>query len=326
MVASCGGTSATPTLPGHTPPQAAKLTAKPWIYVANADYDSPTIAVYGRRANGDAAPLHTIAGVNTKLREPIGVAVDRGGSIYVADALGSNGYGSILVYAANADGNVAPAAKIDAGLDTPLGVALDSNGNVYVANNQGQSITVYAAKTYQLIRTIVGGNTRLYPVGLTLDASGKLYVVNFDEDGSGPGWVTVYPAGADGDVKPIQKIQGHRTGLEAPNGGIAVDGGGNLYVTDIAAPPAQGVFVFAPGANGDAKPIRTIAGPKTQLTDASGLALGAQGNAFVTNEGPASAASSVVVFEAHARGDVAPIREIDGAQTGLFGSAGIFVR
>jgi len=327
-LASCGGTSTNPSTPRQTPAQTTKLMARPAIYVANALYDSPSVTSYGRRANGDMVPLQTIAGSNTGLREPLGIAVDHRGKIYVANVFGggSNGYGSILIFAPGANGNVAPVATIDEGLDYPFGVALDTSGNVYVANNQGQSVTIYAAKTYKEIGAISGDDTQLYPVGLSFDSGGNLYVANFDDDGSGPGWITVYPAGARGDIKPIRQIYGHRTGLTDPGGGIALDSAGNLYIANDGYPSAQSILVYSAGAHGDAKPIRTISGPKTQLAGADGLALDARSRIYVTTASPLSGPTSVLVFAPNADGNVKPVREIEGAQTGLFASAGISVR
>ncbi len=69
------------------------------------------------------------------------------------------------------------------------------------------------------IREISGSNTRLAaPRDVAEDGSGNLYVTN---QGGGDS-VTVYAAGAMGNVAPIQKIRGPATGLNSPFG-IAFD-------------------------------------------------------------------------------------------------------
>lgn len=74
------------------------------------------------------------------------------------------------------------------------------------------------------------------------DEPAQGYVAGYD-----PPRVTVFAAGADGNVAPIQRIEGPSTGLGLP-GGIAVDG--------------------------DAHPIRTIKGPSTALNTPFGIDIG----------------------------------------------------
>src|SRR5207249_8412524 len=84
-----------------------------------------------------------IAGGNTGLNGPFGIALDGAGNIYV-----SNGGNSITVYAAGASGDATPTATIaggNTGLNFPFGIALDGAGNIYVTNLNANSITVYAA-------------------------------------------------------------------------------------------------------------------------------------------------------------------------------------
>ncbi|PYO70626.1 MAG: hypothetical protein DMD64_16905, partial [Gemmatimonadetes bacterium] len=99
----------------------------------------------------------------------------------------------------------------------------------------GSSITVYAAGASgnaTPTATIAGGNTGLnFPNGVALDGAGNIYVVNeFSGSAGGPGTITVYAAGASGNVTPTATIAGGNTGLSIANG-IAVDGAGNIYVT-----------------------------------------------------------------------------------------------
>src|SRR5438309_347181 len=96
------------------------------LYVANL---SGSITVYA--AGASATPVATIAGDNTGLNYPLGIALDGAGNIYVTN-WGTN---SITVYAAGASGNATPTATItSAGLIQPRGIALDGAGNIYVAS------------------------------------------------------------------------------------------------------------------------------------------------------------------------------------------------
>lgn len=91
------------------------------LYVSNANGTSPNhrITVYGAGASGNASPIAIIMGANTGLDQPVGIAVEPSGKLYVASAaFGSHQY-KVTVYAAGANGNVAPTATI-AGPTTAL--------------------------------------------------------------------------------------------------------------------------------------------------------------------------------------------------------------
>src|SRR2546428_781092 len=137
------------------------VAGKP-LYVANEVFGS-SITVYPAGASGNATATATIAGGNTGLSIPQGIALDGTGNIYVAN-INNN---SITVYATGASGNATPTATIaggNTGLSFPVGIALDGAGNIYVTNFRGNSITVYAAwasGNATPTATIAGGNTGL---------------------------------------------------------------------------------------------------------------------------------------------------------------------
>jgi sugar lactone lactonase YvrE len=93
------------------------------LYVANCGCLGGAVASitrYAAGATGNATPTATIAGSNTRLTGPAGIAVDAAGRLYVTN-FGSNGISvdSITVYAASATGNATPTATI-AGSNTGL--------------------------------------------------------------------------------------------------------------------------------------------------------------------------------------------------------------
>lgn len=263
-------------------PRAVALDQSRNVYVSNYTplQKLKNIDVFAAGASGNAAPLRTIAGAATQLHAPGALSVDDSGDIYSLDqyAAGSgcfdptHGCWAVNAYAAGVGGNVAPVRSIR-GPATKLyyayGIATDSGGAVYVADGYPSNccVTVYAAGATGNVkpaRTIQGSRTGLYvPVGIALDSHANIYVLN--AEGSPTRSVTVYAAGATGNVKPIRMIVGQKTGLYAAPVGIAVDPSGRLYV--LQSGTTNSISVFAPGANGNVAPVRVISGSKTGMTN-----------------------------------------------------------
>jgi hypothetical protein len=151
------------------------------------------------------------------------------------------------------------------------------------------------------ISAIGGSNTGLdSPHGVSLDAVRNIYVANpgFCQSGCQNRNVSVYAAGANGDVAPMRSVKGSKTGLIGPVG-IALDARQNVYVADSGG---NGVLVYAAGGNGNVPPSRTISGSHTGLNNPLGIVLDG------------------------ANGDVPPMRTIGGSKTGLAGPSGIALR
>jgi sugar lactone lactonase YvrE len=338
LAAGCAQ-SVTPQVPASLAPparsEASKAAAKLYVLDSNLYAGSPSITLFARNANGNVAPQRTIAGADTEMNTPGGIAVDRDGRIYVSDYAAGT-YGAIFVYAANAQGDAPPIATITNGIASPSGVAVDRAGNVYECNFEQGSVNVYAAKTYELVRTFTGPESFSfgYCDAVAVDDSGKVYVLVGDYSGAPPvkrhnssssyqGLLAVFPAGASGSTKPLQVVEGSRTGLTDPLG-VAVDASGRIYVTN-AEKSAERVLVFAPGANGNARPQYRIAGAKTKLTAPNGIAVNEAGAIFVTNLSY-TGAQSIVAYAPGARGNAAPVRRIKGDQTQLLAFTYVAVR
>jgi hypothetical protein len=65
------------------------------------------------------------------------------------------------------------------------------------------------------------------------------------------------------------------------------------------------VTVYDPRADGDARPVRILAGPTTRLQAPAAVALDAYDTLYVVN------AESVTIYAPGAAGDVAPVRTIE---------------
>jgi NHL repeat len=111
----------------------------------------------------------TVTVTIVSLQEPVGVAVDVSGNIYVAN-LGNN---TVTKYAASGG---APTLTITTDLSFPYGVAVDASGNIYVANYDNNTVTKYAPGGGAPTLTISSGLS--VPPGVAVDASGNIYVAN----------------------------------------------------------------------------------------------------------------------------------------------------
>jgi secreted PhoX family phosphatase len=230
-----------------------------------------SVTVYGSHDTWNAMPTRAIAGTNTGLHNPQGLAADAAGQLYVANVRDGGTHGdSITVYAADANGNAAPRYTIagsSTGLNCPWGLAVDHAGRLYVANACGNSITEYAPGANGNavpVATIAGGNTGLSsPQSIALDITGQLYVLNDTIFSNQQHYsITVYAANATGDVAPVRAIAGTNAGLQVPMG-LAIDNAQRLYVADDGS---SSIAIFAPGASGNVPPIATIAGSNTGLS------------------------------------------------------------
>jgi hypothetical protein len=139
-----------------------------------------------------------------------------------------------------------------------------------------------------------------------------LYVGN-----AGTNALTIYALDASGDAAPVRTIGGRSTGITCLRQ-AAVDAQGYVYVANLTAsaqpfgtcgPNGGGeILVFAPDANGDAAPVRTIGGPATGIANASAVAVASDGAVYVGSFAVAGGAgnSTLLRFAPGASGDVAP--------------------
>src|SRR5205823_14032264 len=130
---------------GLSSPRGLGLDASGRIYVTNQGDlfgENASVEIFSSGASGNPAPLARLAGGSTGLVAPPGIALDAAGNIYVPNANASPA--DVTIYAAAADGDVAPTSTIItrfvAGIPDlsfvfgfPIGIALDGSGNVHVA-------------------------------------------------------------------------------------------------------------------------------------------------------------------------------------------------
>ena len=205
-----------------------------------------TVAGSGTKGySGDNGPA-----TNAQLYSPLGVAVDSGGSLYIADAGNycvrkvSNGVITTVAgngrYGYSGDNGPATSAQFAA----PDAVAVDPDGNLYIADVSNNRIR----KVSNGVVTTVAGNGTAgfsgdggpatsarfeYPSGVALDSAGNLYIADCDNNRirkvSNGVITTVAGNGAQG----YSGDNGPATGahLVCP-GAVAVDSSGSLYIAD----------------------------------------------------------------------------------------------
>ena len=271
------------------------------------DGTATVVAGNGIRAggySGDGGPA-----TSASLNRPIGVVVDRTGNLYIADF--NNGrirkvspQGIITTVAGNGkccysgDGGPATAAA----LNRPSSVALDGVGNLYFSDYSGNRVRKVTPGG--VITTVAGNGQEGFsgdggpatsamlggPSDMTLDAAGNLYIAEINRNGirkvNLEGIISTvagnHVSGFSGDGGPATSAS-----ITAPEG-IAVDGGGNLFIADFSnnrirkVTPGGIISTVAGGGGslGDGGPATSA-----QVTNPMDVAVDAAGNLFIPDLG-----------------------------------------
>jgi uncharacterized protein (TIGR03437 family) len=194
------------------------------------------------------------AATSAQLYNPVAVAVDASGNLYIAD-LGNDrvrkvsASGAITTVAGNGTtaygGDGGPA--VNAQLNFPQAVAVDASGNLYIADSL--NFRVREVTTGGLIATVAGNGSAGYsgdlgqataaqissPVGVAVDSAGSIYIsdgaVHIRKVYANGIIVTIAGNGSpgySGDGGAATSAQ-----IDAP-GGMAVDSSGNVLFADTA--------------------------------------------------------------------------------------------
>jgi hypothetical protein len=127
--------------------------------------------------------------------------------------------------------------------------------------------------------------------------------------------ILTFKGGATGNEKPLRILQGPLTQLQYPNQGVDVDPvNDEIYLAE-----SNRVLVFPRTANGDVPPVRILRGPRTQMRNwIRTLSVDPVNNLLVvTSDQDKAGPARILIFDRKAHGDVAPLRVIEGPNTGI---------
>jgi sugar lactone lactonase YvrE len=209
--------------------------------------------------------------------DPVDVAVDAAGNVYVADRSNQ------LIREVTAAGVVSTLASV-AGTSIISGIAVDATGNVYVAdttNNLIRKVTP-AGVVSTFAGTGAAGSANgsastasfFEPNAVRFDAAGNLYVADY-----GNSLIRV--------VTPAGMVTTLAEGV-TPIGGIALDAVGNVYVNDsvdlvVRRVTPAGVVTTLAGGNEVGTPVMYGAGSDTHFFGPAGIATSAAGDVYVSD-------------------------------------------
>ena len=311
VIATVAGSSAPQgsSLGDNGPAIAAQLAQPFGVAVDSAGNIYIADAGNGRIRKVTSGVINTVAGGGTSLGDngpatsanlgdPVGIAVDSTGNIFIAGAGEVRGFGgpgsnrvrkvsggviSTVAGGGYMVGDNGPATSGQ--LFLPGGATVDSAGNLYIADTYNGLVRKVSNG---VITTVAGGGSSLgdnvpatsaylyAPQTVAADSAGNLYIA---------------------DVAAVRKVSGGviTTALSKSQlfigssiGGLAVDSAGNLYVSVVTAGSVvlkvtNGLIATVAGGGsgaGDNVPATSV-----QLTSPYGIALDSAGNLYIADAG-----------------------------------------
>ncbi|MDE1764759.1 MAG: SBBP repeat-containing protein [Thaumarchaeota archaeon] len=208
------------------------------------------------------------------LYNPVGLALDGAGNIYVADYGGH----SVLKFDKNGRflSKFGTYGSQPGQLKDPTGIAVDSLGNIYVVDQGNSRIEKFDPSDNFLSQFGSPGGSQGQldlSIGIVVDSSGNVYVGDLDNsrilkfDPSG-GYLLQFPTHAS--VSALQYLPGY----------LAIDGSSNIYALDIA-----NHFIQKFDASGNLLMQFKVSNGTKTFYSAYGVAVDNQGNIYASTSG-----------------------------------------
>ena len=208
---------------------------------------------------GALAEFQVLAGPNTGLNVPSGVAIDASNNIYVTNLQGASVEVFALPTPTPVPSPTATPTTTPSPSPTPSGAT---------ASPSPTPIPTASPINVAPVRTVAGAASGIgQPTGVALDGT-KMYVSDVAAQLGATACangkmvcpaVLIFPEGANGAPAPAA-IAGPKTALNAPTD-VKVDKNGNVYVADTTSAGAGVVYVFSAGASGNIAPTTTFTSP-----------------------------------------------------------------
>ena len=214
-----------------------------------------TVTQAGTNYIGPIGPIPAITLASSGLNQPLGVAVDTSGNVYIADS----GNGAIKEWNASTQ---QVTTLVSTGLAYPTGVAVDGSGNVYIADYGDSAVKEWNASTQQVTTLVSSGLSN--ETGVAVDGSGNVYIADCGNY-----------AIKEWNASTQQVTTLVSSGLVYPRG-VAVDAVGNVYIADTNDNAIKGWSVST-------QQVATLV--SSGLSSPSGVAVDNSGNVYIADSG-----------------------------------------